>query len=81
MEWVIRRCVCCCRREGFLDELARLSGGREARDAIEAWLDKYGMRCVGEIDITRPLPLRKGNDLSCYWLRPRHQRRQVNAKP
>jgi pyruvate,water dikinase len=40
--------------EGFLDELARLSGGREARDAIEAWLDKYGMRCVGEIDITRP---------------------------
>ena len=40
--------------EGFLDELAKLSGGREARDAIEAWLDKYGMRCVGEIDITRP---------------------------
>ena len=40
--------------EGFLDELARLSGGREARDAIEAWLEKYGMRCVGEIDITRP---------------------------
>jgi pyruvate,water dikinase len=24
------------------------------RDAIQAWLDKYGMRCVGEIDITRP---------------------------
>ncbi|HEY3735308.1 MAG TPA: rifamycin-inactivating phosphotransferase [Streptosporangiaceae bacterium] len=40
--------------EGFLDELPRLAGGREARDAIEAWLDKYGMRCVGEIDITRP---------------------------
>ena len=40
--------------EGFLDELARLEGGREARDAMEAWLDKYGMRCVGEIDITRP---------------------------
>jgi phosphoenolpyruvate synthase/pyruvate phosphate dikinase len=40
--------------EGFLDEMAKLSGGREARDAIEAWLDKYGMRCVGEIDITRP---------------------------
>ena len=40
--------------EGFLDELARLAGGREARDAIEAWLDEYGMRCVGEIDITRP---------------------------
>ena len=40
--------------EGFLDELPRLAGGREARDAIQAWLDKYGMRCVGEIDITRP---------------------------
>ena len=31
-----------------------LEGGREARDAIQAWLDKYGMRGVGEIDITRP---------------------------
>jgi len=40
--------------EGFLDGLAKLAGGREARDAIEAYLDKYGMRCVGEIDITRP---------------------------
>ena len=40
--------------EGFLDELPKLTGGREARDAILAWLDKYGMRCVGEIDITRP---------------------------
>jgi pyruvate,water dikinase len=40
--------------EGFLDELTGLPGGREARDAIQAWLDRYGMRCVGEIDITRP---------------------------
>ena len=40
--------------EGFLDEMAKLAGGREARDAIRAYLDKYGMRCVGEIDITRP---------------------------
>ena len=40
--------------EGFLDELPRLAGGREARDTISAWLDKYGMRCAGEIDITRP---------------------------
>ncbi|MER7892711.1 rifamycin-inactivating phosphotransferase [Micromonospora sp. NPDC094482] len=40
--------------EGFLDELPKLAGGREARDAIEAWLDRYGMRCAGEIDITRP---------------------------
>jgi pyruvate,water dikinase len=40
--------------EGFLDALPRLAGGREARDAIRAWLDEYGMRCVGEIDVTRP---------------------------
>jgi pyruvate,water dikinase len=40
--------------EGFLDELPRLAGGREARTALVAFLDSYGMRCVGEIDITRP---------------------------
>ncbi len=40
--------------EGFLDGLAELAGGTEARDAVEAYLDRYGMRCVGEIDITRP---------------------------
>ncbi len=40
--------------DGFLDELDKLEGGREARDAIRDYLDKYGMRCVGEIDITRP---------------------------
>ncbi|HEY7192595.1 MAG TPA: rifamycin-inactivating phosphotransferase [Gemmatimonadales bacterium] len=40
--------------EEFLDALPRLAGGRDARDAIGAWLDKYGMRGVGEIDITRP---------------------------
>ncbi len=40
--------------ENFLAELPALDGGREARDAIQAYLDKYGMRCAGEIDITRP---------------------------
>jgi pyruvate,water dikinase len=40
--------------DGFLDELPQLPGGREAREAIQAYLDKYGMRCPGEIDITRP---------------------------
>ncbi|HEX4291425.1 MAG TPA: rifamycin-inactivating phosphotransferase, partial [Trebonia sp.] len=40
--------------EDFLDELIALTGGREARDAIVAFLDAFGMRCVGEIDITRP---------------------------
>ena len=40
--------------DDFLDEVATLIGGRAARDAIVGYLDKYGMRCVGEIDITRP---------------------------
>ncbi|HXL90388.1 MAG TPA: rifamycin-inactivating phosphotransferase [Streptosporangiaceae bacterium] len=40
--------------ENFLDKLPVLEGGLEARDAIQAYLDTYGMRCVGEIDITRP---------------------------
>jgi phosphoenolpyruvate synthase/pyruvate phosphate dikinase len=42
------------RDETFLDELPALEGGPEARDAICAYLDRYGMRCAGEIDITRP---------------------------
>ncbi len=40
--------------EDFLDQLVEVAGGRQARDAIQAWLDTYGMRCVGEIDITKP---------------------------
>ena len=40
--------------ESFLEELPALAGGRESADAIQAFLDKYGMRCVGEIDITKP---------------------------
>src|SRR6202034_2864374 len=37
-----------------LDELPNFAGGLEAREAFQAYLDRYGMRCVGEIDITRP---------------------------
>ena len=40
--------------EDFLDDLLRLEGGREASEAIHGYLDRYGMRCAGEIDITRP---------------------------
>ncbi|MCK9896180.1 rifamycin-inactivating phosphotransferase [Frankia sp. AgB32] len=40
--------------DDFLARLPGLAGGQEARDAVEAWLGQYGMRCVGEIDITRP---------------------------
>jgi len=39
--------------DDFLDHLGEFEGGREARAAIDAYLDKYGMRCVGEIDISR----------------------------
>src|SRR5690606_29427803 len=37
-----------------LDALGALPGGPQARDAITAWLDTYGMRGVGEIDLARP---------------------------
>jgi len=40
--------------DNFLDELPKLAGGQETKDAILAYLNKYGMRCAGEIDITRP---------------------------
>ena len=39
--------------DNFLDELVKFDGGQEARDAIIAFLNKYGMRCAGEIDITK----------------------------
>lgn len=41
--------------DDFLDDLAGVeAGGKAARDAIVSYLDAYGMRCVGEIDIARP---------------------------
>ncbi|MBX4148275.1 phosphoenolpyruvate synthase [Paenibacillus lautus] len=39
--------------DNFLDELVKLDGGQESLYAILDFLDKYGMRCAGEIDITR----------------------------
>lgn len=39
--------------DSFMDELIKLDGGPEARDAIYDYLGKYGMRCAGEIDVTR----------------------------
>ena len=38
----------------FFSELIHFEGGKEARDAIYDFLSKYGMRCSGEIDITKP---------------------------
>jgi rifampicin phosphotransferase len=39
--------------DDFLEQMSELAGGPQARDAIRAYLERYGMRCVGEIDITR----------------------------
>jgi Phosphoenolpyruvate synthase/pyruvate phosphate dikinase len=39
--------------DGFPEELEKFEGGKAARKAVEAFLAQYGMRCVGEIDITR----------------------------
>jgi len=39
--------------DNFLDELVKFDGGQETRDAIYDYLSKYGMRCSGEIDITK----------------------------
>ncbi|MGA9768627.1 MAG: phosphoenolpyruvate synthase [Blastocatellia bacterium] len=39
--------------DDFLDELFKFDGGKKTRDAIDAYLNKYGMRCAGEIDITK----------------------------
>ncbi|MDF5716315.1 MAG: phosphoenolpyruvate synthase [Rhizonema sp. NSF051] len=39
--------------DNFLDELVKLNGGQKTLDAICAYLNKYGMRCAGEIDITK----------------------------
>jgi phosphoenolpyruvate synthase/pyruvate phosphate dikinase len=35
------------------NELLKLDGGKEAWEVIDAYLDKYGMRCAGEVDITK----------------------------
>jgi pyruvate,water dikinase len=41
------------KEDSFFDELLKFNGGKEVRDAIYAFLNKYGMRCAGEIDITK----------------------------
>ncbi len=40
--------------ETFFEDLAKLEGGSAVSKSIRAYLEKYGMRCSGEIDITRP---------------------------
>ncbi|HTR31410.1 MAG TPA: phosphoenolpyruvate synthase [Puia sp.] len=38
----------------FWDGFTRVAGGAAAQRAISTFLEKYGARCAGEIDITRP---------------------------
>lgn len=40
--------------ETFDRHLREIAGGEEVRRAFETFLERYGMRCTGEIDITRP---------------------------
>ncbi|SHI05457.1 PEP-utilising enzyme, mobile domain [Desulfosporosinus lacus DSM 15449] len=39
--------------DNFLEKIVKFDGGRVTRDAIHAYLNIYGMRCAGEIDITK----------------------------
>jgi len=41
------------KEDNFLDELVQFDGGRETQDAFYDYLSKYGMRCAGEIDMTK----------------------------
>ncbi|RYU91763.1 phosphoenolpyruvate synthase [Emticicia agri] len=41
------------KEDNFLAELPAFEGGKQVKAAIEVFLTKYGMRCAGEIDITK----------------------------
>ncbi|WP_316802053.1 PEP/pyruvate-binding domain-containing protein [Pedobacter nototheniae] len=41
------------KEDNFLDGLIDFDGGKKAQESIYAYLNKYGMRCAGEIDITK----------------------------
>ncbi len=41
------------KEDNFLEKIVKFNGGQETQDAIYAYLNKYGMRCAGEIDITK----------------------------
>lgn len=38
----------------FFEDLAKLEGGNTVGKSLRTFLEKYGIRCSGEIDITRP---------------------------
>lgn len=40
--------------DSFYEELLKVHGGWEFKQELDNFLKKYGMRCTGEIDITKP---------------------------
>lgn len=42
------------KNDNILDELVKFDGGKEAQEALKSYLNKYGMRCAGEIDLMNP---------------------------
>ena len=55
--------------DNVLDELVKLDGGQESQNAIQVYLNKYGMRCAGEINITRTRWSEKPTTLTPMLLR------------
>lgn len=41
------------RKETFFEDLEKMHGGAAVSTALREYLEKYGMRCAGEIDITK----------------------------
>jgi pyruvate,water dikinase len=54
--------------ETFFEDMLRLEGGEVVRDTMIQFLEKYGMRCSGEIDITKPRWSEKPSALSSMIL-------------
>jgi rifampicin phosphotransferase len=42
------------KNETFFEGLGQVQGGKVFKEAFEKFLDRYGMRCPGEIDISNP---------------------------
>ncbi len=42
------------KNDTFFEELAAMEGGADVGRALQAFLDRYGVRCPGELDITKP---------------------------
>lgn len=52
----------------FYNELGKLEGGEEVSEAIRKFLQKFGARCSGEIDISRPRWIEEPSELAAMIL-------------